>query len=275
LAYDERIREHFTVTDATGNLSEAERLLMEQRDRDEKRMTIVEHLAELRTRLLWSIATLAVATAIAFYFAPAIFEFLKAPAGGTTFITTEPTEAFGAYFKVALLAGLIISIPMHIYQVVMYIAPGLLPNEKAILRLFLPFAAVSFLAGVIFGYYFLLPPALTFLLQFGVEHNVATPQIRISSYIDLVTRLLFWIGVAFETPVFMLILGRLGILTYDRIVPIRRYALVGAWVIAAIITPTFDPVNQTVVAVPLMLLFELGAQLVRIFGKKRSAEPAA
>src|SRR5689334_2234725 len=116
------------MTDVLPSLSEAERLLMEQRDRDEKRMTIVEHLTELRNRLFWSIGALAVTTGLTFFFTPSLFEFLKAPAADITFITTEPTEALGAYIEVALLSGVILSIPMHIYQLVMYIAPGLLPN---------------------------------------------------------------------------------------------------------------------------------------------------
>jgi sec-independent protein translocase protein TatC len=240
-------------------------------DNPEGRMTIFEHLAELRTRMLWTIGALLVGSIIAAFFEPQIFEWLKAPLGdasGVTLITTEPTEAFGQYIKVILMGGIVLAFPMILYQIVMFIAPGLLPNEKRLLFTFLPFATLSFVAGVIFGYYVLLPPAIQFLLGFALEFNIATPMIKISSYIDLVTRLLLWIGLSFQTPVFMLILGRLGIVKYPQIARIRKYAFVGSWVVAALITPTFDPVNQTLVALPLILLFELGAQLVRIFGKR-------
>jgi sec-independent protein translocase protein TatC len=249
-------------------------------DNPERRMTIVEHLAELRTRILWSLGALVVATVVTALFVSQILEVLRRPLGdllaaqtangqaAVVLITTEPTEAFAVYIKVALLSGLILSFPMHIYQTVMFVAPGLLPHEKRLLYTFLPFATASFLAGVLFGYFVLLPPAIQFLLTFGVDYQIAQPYIKVSSYIDLVVRLLLWIGVAFETPIFMLILGRLGILRYSQISRFRKYAIVGAWVVAAIITPTFDPVNQTLVAVPLMVLFEVGAQLVRIFGKR-------
>ncbi|MFN8533688.1 MAG: twin-arginine translocase subunit TatC [Dehalococcoidia bacterium] len=249
-------------------------------DNPERRMTIVEHLAELRNRIVWSLIALVVGCLIAAFFEPQVFDILKRPiadllatqtANGqpaVVLISTEPTEAFGVYIKVVLLTGLLLSLPMHIYQLVMFIAPGLLPAEKRLLFIFLPFATLSFIAGVIFGYFVLLPPAISFLLTFGVDQNIAQPYIKISSYIDLVVRLLLWIGVAFETPMFMFILGRLGILKYEHISRFRKYAIVGAWLAAALITPTFDPVNQTLVAVPLMILFELGAQLVRIFGRK-------
>ncbi|GIW11378.1 MAG: Sec-independent protein translocase protein TatC [Dehalococcoidia bacterium] len=249
-------------------------------DNPEKRMTIVEHLAELRTRILWSLASLVVGCVVAAFVEPQILDLLKRPLGDllasqtnpgqpqVVLISTEPTEAFGVYIKVILLSGLILSFPMHVYQLVMFIAPGLLPHEKRLLFTFLPFATISFLAGVVFGYFVLLPPAINFLLTFGVEQNIAQPYIRVSSYIDLVVRLLLWIGLSFETPMFMLILGRLGILRYSQIARFRRYAIVGAWVLAAVITPTFDPVNQTLVAVPLMGLFEIGAQLVRLFGRR-------
>jgi sec-independent protein translocase protein TatC len=249
-------------------------------DNPERRMTIVEHLAELRTRILWSLGALVVATVVTALFVSQILEVLRRPLGdllaaqtangqaAVVLITTEPTEAFAVYIKVALLSGLILSFPMHIYQTVMFVAPGLLPHEKRLLYTFLPFATASFLAGVLFGYFVLLPPAIQFLLTFGVDYQIAQPYIKVSSYIDLVVRLLLWIGVAFETPIFMLILGRLGILRYSQISRFRKYAIVGAWVVAAIITPTFDPVNQTLVALPLMVLFEVGAQLVRIFGKR-------
>lgn len=249
-------------------------------DNPERRMTIVEHLAELRTRILWSLGALVAATAVSAVFVGQILDVLRRPLGdllaaqaatgqpAVVLITTEPTEAFVVYIKVALLSGLILSFPMHIYQTVMFVAPGLLPHEKRLLYTFLPFATASFLAGVVFGYFVLLPPAIQFLLAFGVDYQIAQPYIKVSSYIDLVVRLLLWIGVSFETPIFMLILGRLGILRYSQISRVRKYAIVGAWVVAAVITPTFDPVNQTLVALPLMVLFEIGAQLVRIFGKR-------
>ncbi|MCS7002145.1 MAG: twin-arginine translocase subunit TatC [Dehalococcoidia bacterium] len=251
------------------------------------RMTLVEHLQELRARIIRSLIALVVTTALCLWQAPLLFEILKRPVddilirsgemtGGTAIamlVFTEPTEAFAAYFRVALLGGFILALPVILYQTIRFVAPGLLPHEKRLLFTFLPFATLSFIAGVLFGYFVLIPPAVQVLLGFGVDQNIAAPFIRISSYIDLVTRLLFWIGVVFETPVFMLILARLGVLRYRHVSSVRRYAIVAAWVLGALITPTFDPINQALVAVPLMVLFEVGVQLVRIFGKREVAAP--
>lgn len=259
--------------------SNADRLEEECRDREEGRMTLVEHLAELRTRLMWSMGALGICMIFTFWQAPAIIEVLKRPIGDLlaqpgvnssaphiTLQAIDPTENFGVYIQVALVAGLILSLPVHLYNIVMFINPGLLPNEKRLLYTFLPFATISFILGVAFAFFVVVPPAVQFLLGFG--SNIAQPNIRISKYIDLVTRLLFWIGVVFEIPVFMLILARLGIIRYEMVSRLRRYAYVGAFIIGAIITPTPDPVNQTIVSVPLLVLFELGAQLTRIFGRK-------
>lgn len=245
-------------------------------DQDDGRMSIVEHLAELRNRILWSLGSLAVGSAIAFGFSKAIFDALKLPLGDFPIQQIDPTEAIGVYFQICILAGFVLSLPMHIYQIVMFVAPGLLPHEKRLLFTFLPFTLVSFVTGVLFGYFVLLPPALQFLLGFGPTMGIVdVTEIRVSSYYDLILRLMFWIGIVFLTPVVMLLLGRLGILSYDRIAPFRRYAYVIAFILAAMITPTIDPVNMVLVAGPLTVLFEVGAQLVRIFGKKRDPFPAA
>lgn len=237
------------------------RIAPEQGSENEDKLTVLEHLAELRTRLIRATLATAVTTGISFVFARQIFEFLLVPAGGIKPVFIEVTEMLGAYFKVALYAGLILASPILIYEIVGFVLPAMTRRERSYALRLLPAIAISFFVGVAFGYYVLLPPAIKFLLNFGSE--IAQPQIRIGNYISVVTRLLFWIGIAFETPVTMYFLGKLHLVNYQKLARFRRYAYVVAFVLGAIITPTFDPINQLFVAGPLILLYELGLLLVR------------
>jgi len=230
---------------------------------DEKRMTIFEHLAELRMRLIRSFVALGVATLFSLLFTRPVFEILKAPAQSIDLIFIDPTEGVGSYFRVALLAGVILAMPAIVYQAVMFVVPGLTPTEKRYLFWLLPGATLSFVVGVVFAYAVLMPPALTFLLGWPGE-DIARPQIRLSSYIDFVTRFLFWVGVVFETPLIIYFLAKVRVVSPQRLASLRKYAIVGAFALGAVITPTFDPVNQTLVAVPLILLYEVGILLARL-----------
>ena len=155
---------------------------------------------------------------------------------------------------------------MILYQVVRFVAPGLTGQEKRYLLLFIPGAVLAFAGGIAFGYYILTPQALPFLISFS--DNVAEPLIRISSYVDVMLRFLFWMGVVFETPLVMVLLARLGIVPARAFSRFRRFWLVIAFIIAAVITPTFDPVNQVLVALPLLVLYELGILLARLAGRR-------
>jgi sec-independent protein translocase protein TatC len=137
----------------------------------------------------------------------------------------------------------------------------------------MPGVLLAFVAGVAFAYFVLTPPALHFLLTFGGD--VATPLIRVSNLVNLMLRLLFWMGVAFETPLVMYLLAQLGIVNPRMLSRFRRYWVVVAFILGAIITPTFDPVNQALVAVPLLLLYELGLLLARLAARSRRASQAA
>ena len=154
----------------------------------------------------------------------------------------------------------------------MFVAPGLTPKERRYLLGFLPGALLAFAAGVAFGYFILTPPALHFLLTFGGD--VAVPMIRVSNIINLMIRLLFWMGLAFETPLVMYLLAQLGIVNARKLARFRRYWVVVAFILAAIITPTFDPVNQALVAAPLLVLYELGILLARLAGRSRRSSEA-
>jgi sec-independent protein translocase protein TatC len=228
-----------------------------------KYMTILEHLAELRSRLVVAGAVLIATTGASFAFAKQILEFLKEPAEdrSSTFVLifTEPMEGLVAYFRVALLGGLIGAMPMIVFQVLMFVTPALTRQEKRWVYAVVFGASLAFAAGVAFAYYVALPPALGFLLNF--PEDVAKPQIKIGSYVDFVTRLLFWTGVVFETPLLIMGLARFRVVNARQLLRLWRYAFIGAFVVSAIVTPSIDPVTQSLVAGPIIALYAVGILL--------------
>jgi sec-independent protein translocase protein TatC len=150
----------------------------------------------------------------------------------------------------------------------MFVAPALKPKEKRYVYLILPWIALMFAGGVVFGYFILIPPAIKILTSLGNEY--ATPMIKIGNYVSVVTRLLLTIGLVFELPVVSTFLARLGVVSYKWLAGKRKWAIILAFILAAIITPTFDPINQTLVAVPLILLYELSIWLARLVQRKRT-----
>ena len=242
---------------------------------NDHQLSLREHLQELRRRLLICVIALVLGTCVAFAFWEDAVELLKRPAQelndgqGVTLIATQVTESLTTSFKVSLFGGLILAFPVILYQVVRFVAPGLTGQEKRYLLLFIPGAVLAFAGGIAFGYYILTPQALPFLISFS--DNVAEPLIRISSYVDVMLRFLFWMGVVFETPLVMVLLARLGIVPARAFSRFRRFWLVIAFIIAAVITPTFDPINQVLVAIPLLVLYELGILLARLAGRRGPA----
>lgn len=233
---------------------------------DEKRLTILEHISEFRHRLVRSVIVVVVTTVISFIFAPQIFEILKSPAGEINLIFIEMTEMISIYMKVSLAGGIVLAMPYLVYQFIMFISPALTRREKKRVYLILPWIALMFIGGVIFAYFILVPPAMKFLVTFGSD--IATPQIKIGNYISVVSRLLLAIGFVFEMPVITTFLARLGIITPKWLSDKRKLAIILAFVLAAIITPTFDPVNQTLVAAPLIILYEISIWLAKLVQRK-------
>ena len=245
----------------------------------QRELTLIDHLRELRRRLLISVIALGAGTALAYPFWEKIVILLKRPAQelnggeGVPLIATQVTEAFTTSFKVSIVAGLVLASPVVLYQVIRFVAPGLTGREQRYLLAFLPAALLAFIVGVAFAYLVLTPQALPFLLSFGGE--VVEPQIRVSSYVDVMIRLLFWMGVVFETPLVMLLLAQLGIINARAFSRFRRYWIVVAFILGAIITPTVDPINQALVALPLLVLYEVGILLARLVGRKRAGSSRA
>lgn len=234
-------------------------------------MSFREHIAELRRRVMYSVIAVIVTTVIAFIFWEQITEILKQPAPeGTEFIATEPTEKLSASFRVSLIAGLVAAMPFILYQFVSFVSPGLNAAERRYLYALLPAGIVVFAIGAAFGYFVLFPPAIHFLFDFGSD--VATAQIRIGSYVRLMISLLLWMGVVFETPIVLFFLSRIGVVTPQQLGRQRRYAIVVAFILGALITPTFDPINQTLVALPIIVLYEVGIWLAKLGARQRNRQ---
>lgn len=287
---------------------------------------VVEHLEEMRSRILHVVIALAIGTVLCLVFYNQIYVLLLKPISGltmplapdepivtttiytlhqdqvftttinlpaatgtaTTPITTQvtlpkglslsldqptvgqrvrpvflqPTEMFITTFKVCLLGGVTLGLPVIIYEVIAFIWPALIyEQERRWVYLIVPFASVFFAGGVLFCYFFLLPFALKYLLTFGGGIAVAMPSI--GSIISFITNLMFWMGVVFETPLVVFFLAKLKIVSYQKLKSFWKYAVLVAFIVGAVITPTPDPFNQALVAVPIFLLYLLGVLLAR------------
>ena len=243
-----------------------------------REQTLLQHLSELRRRVFICVVAVLAGSDVSFVFFEEIVEILGEPARdlglgtGGELIYTEVTELLTTAIKVSFVSGLILASPIIVSQGVMFVAPGLTRQEKRYLFGFMPVVILAFAGGVAFAYYILTPPALHFLLTFGGD--IATPLIRISNIINLMIRLLFWMGLAFETPLVMFLLASLGIASASSLGRFRRYWVVVAFILAAMITPTVDPVNQALVAGPLLVLYELGILLAWLAGRSRRKSKA-
>ncbi len=226
------------------------------------------HLRELRSCLFRSVIAILIALPISFLLANKVLDILMQPVPGLELVYTELTEMLGTYIKVSLYSALVFTLPFIVYQAVMFVRPALTRKEKNYLYIMLPSVFLLFTVGAVFAYFVLLPPALKFLLTFGGD--IATPMIRVENYVSVLTKLIFWIGMCFEIPLVMFFLTKIGVLKPEWLSKYRRLAYILAFVLGAIITPTFDPLNQTLVAVPVILLFEFGILLSKLARRKKA-----
>ncbi len=228
----------------------------------EQKLTILGHLNEIRKRLVRSVIAIIIGVIISFVFYQWIFDILNLPVGDNTLYFTKLTDPFSITMKVCIGTGMILAMPYLTIQGVLFIRPALTKKEEKYVYLILPWVALMFIGGVVFGYFILIPPAVNFLLGFG--STIATPIVTIDSYISLVVRLLVSIGLVFELPVLTTFLARVGILKPEWLASKRKIAIIGAFILAAIITPTFDPINQSLVAIPLVVLYEMSILLAKL-----------
>jgi sec-independent protein translocase protein TatC len=229
--------------------------------RNDKIMPIMGHLRELRNVLIKCAVVLVITSAISLAFTTQILQFLIAPYGGIL-ETIDPTENVTTYFRVALMSGAVLAMPFLVYFIWSFIAPGLEQREKRYVRFIVPGATFLFLLGVAFAWGIMLPAAIGFLA--GFEPEIFKTSWRASAYIPFVTSLMFWIGVAFELPLIVFFLAKLKIVTAKQLLGWWRFAVVGAALVAAVITPTVDPFNMMLVMGPLVFLYFLSIFLARL-----------
>ncbi len=244
---------------------------------DDSKMPLLDHLIELRRRLLWTMVTLGLAFAVCLYFARPIFGILVQPllaAGQGKLIYTQIFEAFFVELKVAFFAAAFISFPVFATQIWRFVAPGLYAKEKKAFLPFLFFTPVLFSAGAAMAYYIAVPVALKYLLGFsgnvgGVQQE-AMPGV--DNYLGFIMKFIFGFGISFLLPVVLMLLERAGIVTLEQLKAGRRYAIVGMAAISAVLTPP-DLLSQILLLVPMVMLYEMAIIAIRITRRRRGALP--
>jgi len=234
----------------------------------DRTMDIWSHIEELRKRLLLALVGLIIATLISLIFADRVISYLTLPIGGLENVQSiEVTENVGVFMKVALLCGVILALPFISYQAMVFILPGLHPNERRWVYLALPLITIFFVGGVAFSFYVMLPAAIPFLTEFlGV-----TTIVRLSSYMDFSLGLMFWIGISFLLPLVVFVLAKLRFVSASQLAKHWRIATVIIAIAAAMITPTVDPVNMGLLMLPLFLLYWLSVLFA--FIARRNEKP--
>jgi len=225
-------------------------------------MTLVEHLGELRGRLIKSVIALAITTMFSLLFTKQFLAILIAPMGESQPIALRPTEAIISYFRIALICGLVLAMPVIIYQLLRFVLPGLTRQERRYVFFLVPGAGISFAIGVAFAAFVMLPFAVNYLK--GFLSDLVQPTYSLEYYISFVTTMLLWVGLIFETPLMMFFLAKIGLINAKQLSRYRKYAILVIAIIAAVITPTPDPFNMSLVMGPLWILYEIGVLLARL-----------
>jgi len=234
----------------------------------DQEMTLTEHLRELRGRLFKSVIALLVGTAVGLAFAEQILKVLLAPYGpAKQLLVTSPISPLTNVFTVSVTAGAILALPFILYQALAFIFPGLLPHERRWVLVALPLGFGLFLLGVLFAFFVMLPAAVGFLT--GIFPSVFNVALTPDDYIPFVAGVMFWMGVAFEMPLIIFVLAKANVINANVLKRNWRWAVVIVAVLAALITPTPDPLNMSIVMVPLLLLY--GLSIILAYLARRNA----
>ena len=233
-------------------------------------MPLSAHLRELRTRLMWTFIVVAIGAIAAFAVGNRLIELLLVPfPDDIQVVQIDILEGVRVRMKIALLGGIVVAFPMILYQTVMFVRPALSSNEKRFLYVALPITSGLFVAGILFAFYVPIPVMMRVLPQFLGE-DLALPQIRVESIVGTTVWLIFAMGLLFELPVVMFLLARVGIIDPNQLRRQRRGAILLSFVAAAIITPTGDPINMVIWALPILVLFEVGLLMARFAWWRRT-----
>ena len=243
---------------------------------NDDRMPLTAHLEELRRKLIISGVAWLVAFLACYTYSEKLFDLIAGPVRqalpkGTALVFITATEPFFTYLKIGALAGLLVALPVIFWQIWSFIAPGLYQNEK---RYIIPFVLVStlcFVGGAFFGYRFVFPMAFKVLIEFGTGSGELNAMLSMGSYLSLSSKLLLAFGLVFELPVVIFFLARMGLVDYKMLARNRKFALLAAFVVGAVLTPP-DVFSQTALALPFIVLYEIGIIVARIFGKRREVE---
>lgn len=226
-------------------------------DRD---MSLTEHLTELRSCLLKALAALVAGTAVSFYYLEQIIAALTAPAGQLYYL--RPAEAFMIYMKIALLGGFVLAAPMVLYQLYSFVRPALTLRERHYTLCTIPVIMILFVGGMLFSYYLVFPRALEFFLGFGAEH--VNPLISMESYLDFLLMLVVPFGFVFNIPVVILLLAYLKLLPIKALGKYHKHVILAAFILAAFITPTPDIITQSLLALPMIALYEVSLVMCKM-----------
>jgi sec-independent protein translocase protein TatC len=240
------------------------------------KMSFLDHLDELRRRIIYAVLSLAVGAAIAFFFIDDIFDFIMRPLqamlpAGQTMVYTDPTEAFMLYIKIALIGGLVIASPAVMTQIWLFIAPGLYVHEKKWAIPFILMSTVCFVLGAAFSHYVVFPLTWRFFASFGTT-DILTFMPRISPAFSIYLRMLLAFGIVFQMPTIVLFLARMGVLTARFMIRNIKYAILGIVIISAVVTPDGGGVSLVAMSGPLVLLYIFSIGLAWLFGKKKTIE---
>jgi len=242
---------------------------------DDKHLPFTGHLEELRRRLIISGSTWLVAFLACYSFAERLFLFISGPVRsalpeGNSLVFITATEPFFTYLKVAAIAALLLSLPVIFWQIWAFVAPGLYPNEKKLAFPFVVASTACFVSGAYFGFVYVFPTIFTFLVGYGLGAQTSA-MLSMGSYLSLSSKLLLAFGLVFELPIVIFFLARMGVVDHKWLAKNRKFALLLAFVVGAMLTPP-DVFSQTAIALPFIILYEVGIWVARIFGRKKQPE---
>lgn len=234
--------------------------------RGDSKLTLVDHLSELRKRLIISILAIIVGAVLCFNFIDTIVELLIHPAGDLDFIYLSPPELFMAYIKISLVLGLIIALPVVLFQIWMFVQPGLKVTERRLALFILMAGIIFFLLGVIFSYFAVVPMTIKFFLEISIDN--IRPLFSFNNYVGFISSIILSFGLVFELPLVVVLLTQLGFTTPSMLKRSRKFVVLGVFIIAAILTPP-DVVSQTLMAIPMLILFEVSIIISTVIYKRK------